>query len=131
MFFKTFLRQSGLDGHLGELPTEEKNFSKWKEILTAYFASKTFEDLNFLFENEDSCLTPVKTMEEVSKDPVLRERGMILDKKHPEYGDYFQFGAPFRFPQPRLHIGWILQIMGNIIRRFTDLSDILWKKSKR
>lgn len=99
MFFKTFLRQSGLEKHLEEFPTEEKNFSKWKEILTDYFASKTFEDLNFLFENEDSCLTPVKTMEEVCKDPDLRERGMILDKKHPEYGDYFQFGAPFPFSE--------------------------------
>ncbi|WP_243401637.1 CoA transferase, partial [Leptospira ellisii] len=99
MFFKTFLRQSGLDKHLEEFPAEERYFSKWKEILVSYFESKTYEDLNFLFENEDSCLTPVKTMEEVSRDPVLKERGMILDKTHARYGDYFQFGAPFPFSE--------------------------------
>nr|WP_017853670.1 CoA transferase [Leptospira interrogans] len=99
MFFKTFLRQTGLDKHLEELPAEEKNFSKWKEILTTYFSTKTFEDLNVLFENQDSCLTPVKTIEEVIKDPVFQESGMVIEKKHPDYGDYFQFGAPFSFSE--------------------------------
>ncbi|WP_332829214.1 CoA transferase [Leptospira noguchii] len=99
MFFKTFLRQSGLDKHLEEFPAEEKNFLKWKEILTTYFSTKTFEDLNVLFENEDSCLTPVKTIEEVIKDPVFQESGMVMKKKHPDYGDYFQFGAPFSFSE--------------------------------
>ncbi|OOV40535.1 CoA transferase [Leptospira kirschneri serovar Pomona] len=99
MFFKTFLRQTGLDKHLEELPVEEKNFPKWKEILTSYFSAKTFEDLNALFENEDSCLTPVKTIEEVIKDPVFQENGMVKEKKHPDYGDYFQFGAPFSFSE--------------------------------
>ncbi|EMS89867.1 CoA-transferase family III protein [Leptospira noguchii str. Cascata] len=99
MFFKTFLRQSGLDKHLEEFPAEEKNFLKWKEILTTYFSTKTFEDLNVLFENEDSCLTPVKTIEEVIKDPVFQKSGMVMKKKHPDYGDYFQFGAPFSFSE--------------------------------
>ncbi|APH40903.1 Uncharacterized protein A9P81_1022 [Leptospira interrogans serovar Copenhageni/Icterohaemorrhagiae] len=99
MIFKTFLRQTGLDKHLEELPAEEKNFSKWKEILTTYFSTKTFEDLNVLFENQDSCLTPVKTIEEVIKDPVFQESGMVIVKKHPDYGDYFQFGAPFSFSE--------------------------------
>ncbi|UOG59750.1 CoA transferase [Leptospira noguchii] len=99
MFFKTFLRQSGLDKHLEEFPAAEKNFLKWKEILTTYFSTKTFEDLNVLFENEDSCLTPVKTIEEVIKDPVFQESGMVMKKKHPDYGDYFQFGAPFSFSE--------------------------------
>lgn len=121
MFFKTFLRQSGLEKHLEEFPTEEKNFSKWKEILTDYFASKTFEDLNFLFENEDSCLTPVKTMEEVCKDPDLRERGMILDKNIRSTATTFNSGPLFLFPKLRLRTGWILRIMGNIMCRFTNL----------
>lgn len=100
MFFKTFLRQTGLDKHLEELPAEEKNFSKWKEILTTYFSTKTFEDLNVLFENQDSCLTPVKTIEEVIKDPVFQESGMVIEKNIQTTEIIFSLGLLFHFPKP-------------------------------
>ncbi|PJZ69622.1 CoA transferase [Leptospira perolatii] len=99
MFFKTFLRQSGLDVHLESVPADESHFGEWKELLKNYFASKTYSDLEPIFQNPDSCLTPVKTMEEVAKDPILKSKGMILDKKHPEYGEYVQFGSPFPFSE--------------------------------
>ncbi|TGK06419.1 CoA transferase [Leptospira fletcheri] len=102
MFFKTFLRQAGLDIHLESTPLDEGHFDAWKKILTEYFSSKTLVELQPIFENPDSCLTPVKTMDEVAADPVLREKGMILDRKHPKFGDYIQFGSPFPFSETKV-----------------------------
>ncbi|EQA45884.1 CoA-transferase family III protein [Leptospira broomii serovar Hurstbridge str. 5399] len=102
MFFKTFLRQSGLDKHLEKIPADEAHFGDWKKILTEYFASNTLQDLQPIFENPDSCLTPVKTLDEVAKDPVLIEKGMILERKHPLYGKYVQFGSPFPFSESKV-----------------------------
>lgn len=82
-----------------EFPAEEKNFLKWKEILTTYFSTKTFEDLNVLFENEDSCLTPVKTIEEVIKDPVFQESGMVMKKNIPITEIIFSLELLFHFPK--------------------------------
>ncbi|TGK42333.1 CaiB/BaiF CoA transferase family protein [Leptospira andrefontaineae] len=136
MFFKTFLRQSGLDSHLEKVPIAETHFAEWKKILTEYFSSKTLSDLEPIFQNPDSCLTPVKTLDEVSKDPVMREKGMILDRKHKQYGDYIQFGSPFPFSESKVtyrtdppdhgeHNGEILKALG-----YTDSEIEELKKDK-
>jgi crotonobetainyl-CoA:carnitine CoA-transferase CaiB-like acyl-CoA transferase len=97
MFFKTFLRQSGLDARFAELNYEEKNFPEMEKILTEYFQSKSFSDLEPIFENEDSCLTPIRNLDEVVADPHLRSREMVLEVDHPKYGKILQFGTPFHF----------------------------------
>ncbi|WCL49149.1 CaiB/BaiF CoA transferase family protein [Leptospira sp. GIMC2001] len=95
MFFKTFLRQAGLNHILDALPISEENLKSIESKLTEFFGSKTLDDLNPIFQNEDSCLTPIRNLEEVVADPHLRDRGMILEVEHPRYGRILQFGSPF------------------------------------
>ncbi|MGJ4747694.1 hypothetical protein ACQV5M_15145 [Leptospira sp. SA-E8] len=61
-FAETSLRQSGLEVHLENIPIAETHFAEWKNILTEYFSSKT--------------------LDKVFKNPVMREKGMILDRTH-------------------------------------------------
>ncbi|HMV41418.1 MAG TPA: CoA transferase [Leptospiraceae bacterium] len=96
-FFRTFLRQIGKEHLLEEGKNLEEISSEMKETLTEYFEEKTFSDLDFLFQNPDCCLTPIKNLDEVLKDPHLMERSSIFKKNHPTFGEYFQFAAPFRF----------------------------------
>ncbi|EMG23310.1 hypothetical protein LEP1GSC150_2911 [Leptospira interrogans serovar Copenhageni str. LT2050] len=56
--------------------------------------------MNVLFENQDSCLTPVKTIEEVIKDPVFQESGMVIEKNIQTTEIIFSLGLLFHFPKP-------------------------------
>ncbi len=97
MFFKTFLRQAGLHSVLNQLPVTEANAQNISSILKDFFLNKDFAELDPIFTNPDSCLTPIRTLEEVMHCEHLRERGMILDIPHPKYGRILQFGSPFHF----------------------------------
>ncbi len=99
MFFQTFLRAIGKENLTKEMPLVEENLPKLKSILADYFLGKTFVDLEPIFMNEDACLSPVLSLEEVSKDAHWRERKMVFETKHPKYGDILQFGSPFHFSE--------------------------------
>lgn len=98
IFFKTFLRAAGLEGIL-EIPYTEENFQKIQQKLESYFLSKTLKDLEPIFENEDACLSPIKTIAEVVEDKHLRDRKMVFEVDHPKYGKILQFGSPFHFSE--------------------------------
>lgn len=97
MFFQTFLRAIGMENLTKELPMVEENFNTIKQKLTDFFKSKTFADLEPIFQNEDACLSPILKMDEVQKDAHWKDRGMILEKDHPKFGPILQFGSPFHF----------------------------------
>lgn len=97
MFFQTFLRAIGMKNLTKELPMVEENFNTIKQKLTDFFKSKTFADLEPIFQNEDACLSPILKMDEVQKDAHWKDRGMILEKDHPKFGPILQFGSPFHF----------------------------------
>lgn len=97
MFFKTFLRQSGQEKILEEHPYSEENLPAIQKKLESYFSSKSLEDLAPIFANEDSCLTPIRNLEEVFSCEHLKNREMILEIDHPKYGKVLQFGTPFHF----------------------------------
>ncbi|GBF50867.1 acyl-CoA transferases/carnitine dehydratase [Leptospira ryugenii] len=99
MFFQTFVRAIGKDELLKEMPLKEENLEKWKAILTEYFLSKTYSDLESIFSNEDACLSPILSLEEVTQDPHWKERKMVFDVEHPKYGRITQYGSPFHFSE--------------------------------
>ncbi len=98
-FFQVFLRNSGMESSIKDIELVPANFSKLKEILSAFFLSKNITDLEPLFKNKDACLTLIKTMDEVLADPYLKERGMIFTMQHPEYGEILQLGSPFKLSE--------------------------------
>lgn len=97
MFFKTFLRNAGLNSIAEMLPITEDNIHKITEKLKEFFLSKTYQDLENLFNNEDSCLSPIRTMDEVMNCTHLQQRGMVFRVNHPQYGEILQIGSPFHF----------------------------------
>lgn len=99
MFFQTFLKAIGMENLTKEISFEDENLEKLKSILTNFFLSKTYADLESIFLNEDACLSPILSLEEVAKDPHLRDRKMVFETKHPKYGDILQFGSPFHFSE--------------------------------
>lgn len=99
IFFQTFLRCIGKENLTKEIPMNEENFDKLKSILSEYFLSKTYADLEAIFANEDACLSPILSMEEVSKDDHWKERKMVFNANHPKYGEVLQFGCPFHFSE--------------------------------
>jgi crotonobetainyl-CoA:carnitine CoA-transferase CaiB-like acyl-CoA transferase len=136
MFFKTFLRQSGLISYLEEVPFIAENMDIWHKKLREYFSSKTLNDLQPIFENADSCLSPIRNLKEVVGCDHLRDRGMILEVDHPEYGKILQFGSPFHFsnttsnyrlhpPGHGEHNSEIYQALG-----FSEEELLNWKKER-
>jgi len=97
MFFQTFLRAIGMENLTKEIPLIDENLGKLKSILADFFLSKTYSDLEPIFKNEDACLSPILSMEEVSKDEHWRDRKMVFESNHPRYGKILQFGSPFHF----------------------------------
>lgn len=95
MFFQTFAKVAGLESLLKQFPLKEENFGTLKQKLTEFFASKTWADLEPIFMNEDACLTPVLSIEEVSKSEYWQNRKMVFFAEHPRYGKILQFGSPF------------------------------------
>jgi crotonobetainyl-CoA:carnitine CoA-transferase CaiB-like acyl-CoA transferase len=96
-FFRAFLRQIGKEEIIQKSEDIETNSESIKRILEEFFANKTVHDLKPIFENTECCLSLIKNLEEVLKDPHLLERKSILKKIDPIYGEYFQFASPFRF----------------------------------
>ena len=135
-FFRTFLRQIGKEHLLVEAKNLEELAEELKETLQDFFSEKTFTDLQELFANSDCCLTPIKNLEEVLKDPHLLERGSIFKKSHPVYGEYFQFASPFRFSDtpceynthPPEHGEHNLSVYGSLGYSLEELEK--WKKER-
>ncbi len=96
-FFNTFIRQANLENILEEFPYEEKNYEHIRKKLENYFICQTEGSLKSLFENKDTCLSPVKKISEVFDDPHLIARKTVFHFEHPVYGKIPQFAAPFRF----------------------------------
>jgi alpha-methylacyl-CoA racemase len=97
MFFKTFLRAAGLDSILLKFPLSPDQFSDISKELEEYFSSKTYSDLEPIFQNKDACLSPIRNLEEIFQDQDFRDRKMIFEVEHPKYGKTIQIGSPIKF----------------------------------
>jgi crotonobetainyl-CoA:carnitine CoA-transferase CaiB-like acyl-CoA transferase len=121
-FFRSFLRAISKEKLLESIPLLEENFSNWKKLLEDYFLDKSIVDLEPLFTNSDACLTLIRTLEEVIKDPELQRKGLVFYKDHPEYGSLLQLGSPFSYirkneyrshpPKHGEHTNEVLQALG-------------------
>jgi crotonobetainyl-CoA:carnitine CoA-transferase CaiB-like acyl-CoA transferase len=73
------------------LPTRlaEGAIEDWRAV----FRTRSRDDWVEMLE-DSACVGPVNDFEEASREPQLRERGMIAEQEHPEAGTISQLGSP-------------------------------------
>jgi crotonobetainyl-CoA:carnitine CoA-transferase CaiB-like acyl-CoA transferase len=96
-FWENFCNKVGREDLIENrlLPYEEERDST--EALKDLFASKTQKEWVDIFEDVDTCFSPILTPEETLADAHLRERGMITTMDDPERGKTIQIGFPAKF----------------------------------
>ena len=96
-FFRSFLRQVGQEGLLDGVALTPEGLKALRPKLEEIFASRTREEWQALFMNNDVCLAPVNSMSEAFSDPQLNARGMVQKMSHPDFGEFLMIGSPFHF----------------------------------
>lgn len=96
-FWENFCNKVGREDLIENrlLPYEEERDST--EALKDLFASKTQKEWVDIFEDVDTCFSPILSPEETLRDAHLRERGMITTMDDPERGKTIQIGFPAKF----------------------------------
>ena len=96
-FWENFCNKVGREDLIENrlLPYEDERDST--EALKNLFASKTQKEWVDIFEDVDTCFSPILAPEETLADAHLRERGMISTMDDPERGKTIQIGFPAKF----------------------------------
>lgn len=99
-FFQVFLKQIQRLDLLQK--TIEGKYEEVKTELTNFFKEKTYQDLEPIFKNPNSCLTPILTLEEVFENPHFLSRGSIIQINDKELGILKIPGSPFVFSKSKI-----------------------------
>ncbi len=123
-FFRTFLRLIGREDILtGKDIYSESDRETIRQQVAAFFLSKKRAELTALFENPDTCLSPVNELSEALHDRQLLARGLVRNQEHPTLGSFTMIGSPFFLSETPVsyrlhppahgeHTGEILQQLG-------------------
>jgi crotonobetainyl-CoA:carnitine CoA-transferase CaiB-like acyl-CoA transferase len=79
---------------------EQNNREKWPEMiewLNDKFKEKTRDEWFEELRHRDICVAPVLAFDEVFEDPHVKERGMIAEIEHPEFGTVRHVGIGPKF----------------------------------
>lgn len=85
-----------------EYADEQFTFEKFDEIfawLGDTFATKTRAEWMEVFEGEDACVSPVLTQEEMTRDPQVLHRKMVVEVDDEKLGQMKTLGIPVKFSQ--------------------------------
>jgi len=102
---------------------EQARFPEVFEFLRGKFKEKTRDQWFEELRDEEICITPVLSLDEVANDPHVRARGMIVDAQDPELGAVPQVGIAPKFsatpgkvrttvPRPGQHTEEVLDELG-------------------
>jgi crotonobetainyl-CoA:carnitine CoA-transferase CaiB-like acyl-CoA transferase len=83
---------------IDDVDNEQKREFIFK-VLKNTFAKKTLKEWMVLFENTDTCVTPVNNIDEVLNDPQIIAREMVIEKEDKKIGRYKQIGIPIKFSE--------------------------------
>lgn len=96
-FFQVFLRQIGREELLKR--TADGDFEGVRTELAAFFAEKTYADLQPIFDHTDTCLSPILTIEEAFANPQLHDRDAIVELEDRRLGKIRVPGSPFHLKE--------------------------------
>jgi len=99
-FWNTFCEKAGREDMKSLHATASgKDCDMVEKELTKLIKTKTREEWTKLLADEDSCCTPVLSMEEAMKDPHLASRGIVVDGVHPDGDKTPMVGFPVKFSE--------------------------------
>ena len=96
-FWRNFCKTVGKEAWILDHLLGYKGGSRATEALKELFAGKTRKEWEAIFENVESCVSPVLSPEETLEDEHLKERGMFTRMDDPERGESVQLGFPAKF----------------------------------
>ena len=73
-----------------------ENFPVIGEILEKTFASRTLDEWTATLDGKDTCVTPIKNLDEVFTDPHVVANELVQELDDPEFGRYRQLGIPIK-----------------------------------
>ena len=88
-------REDFIEDQRAEGEVQEQRIRAFQEI----FRRKTRDEWVAELMDADTCVAPVYSVEEVARDPHLRERGSVVDAPDPEKGKRPQVGVIFKLSE--------------------------------
>lgn len=76
-FFGEFIRLAGLDKSWLDLQYDTRRWDDLRSVITSVMATKTRDEWDAIFGDEDACVSPVLTMSEAAEHPHMRARGIF------------------------------------------------------
>ena len=98
-FYENLCRALGKQEYI---PCQNADGEKRDEITTAFrgiFRSKTRDEWIELLKDQEICIAPVCDFAEALSSDYARERGYVLSKRHPEWGEIEQVGMQIKLSE--------------------------------
>ena len=68
------------------------------------FLNKTQAEWFEIFKDHDACVMPVKSFAEACEDPQIKARNMVIQIKHPKFGEVQNIASPIKMSRTNLTI---------------------------
>ncbi len=122
-FYENLCRRLGREDFIENQRPEPTVCEERIQVFRKIFREKTRDEWIRELMHEDTCVTPVYSLDEVVNDPHFRQRGSIVDAKDPQAGSKAQVGMLFKLsetpgsirrpaPDVREHTGAVLRELG-------------------
>jgi CoA:oxalate CoA-transferase len=99
-----------------------ENYKAFNADMIALMKTRTFEEWAERFEAHDVMYAPINTIEEITEDPQVKAREMIVELDHPQAGKHRIVGTPLKFSKTPLRIDKAAPELG------ADTRDVLSKR---
>jgi len=95
-FYENLCKLLGCEGFTGHQYAEGEKREEIFRYFRQTFLTKTRDEWVEILRQDDTCVAPVYSIEELVSDPQLLARGAIRDMPHPALGSVKQVGPLFR-----------------------------------
>jgi crotonobetainyl-CoA:carnitine CoA-transferase CaiB-like acyl-CoA transferase len=96
-FWRNLCMKIGREDLTEKQPSDESPREDVKNELQKIFLTLSRDEWVERLKDEDVCIAPVQTLDEVFSDPHVLHRKMVVEQTHPKIGKIRQLGIPVKF----------------------------------
>jgi len=115
-FWERFCKAIGREDFVGRHMASEEIQNLMMHEIRQVVKTRTLAEWLEVFSGIDACVEPVLGLEEVSQNPQVRHRGMIMAVNHPRDGQTHQLNLPFKLSVTPPAIGNTAPLLGEHTR---------------